>query len=181
MSFTRWGRTTCPATAGTQLLYQGTVAGSSWNQAGTAEYQCLHKQPQFLQTTPGRQVERADLFGTEYRAIDRPPAFSSIAHHDAPCAVCYTPIRTAKITIPARTSCPTSWTREYRGYLMAEKRDSTHRSRVPVCVDQNAEVVVGTASSNTKSLLYFIETTCTGIRCLPYSEGAELACVVCTK
>ena len=179
MSFTRWGKTICPNTNATETLYHGTMAGSAWDQAGTAEYQCLHQQPEFIRTTPGIQNARGYLYGTEYESLDSPPAFSDMFRHDAPCAICYTPTRTAKITIPARTSCPDSWTKEYYGYLMTDKY--SHSSRVPVCVDVNAESVAGSAVQNGRSLLYFLETTCTGIRCPPYSNGAEIACAVCTK
>ena len=139
VSFTRWGRTTCPDTNATQTLYQGTMAGSSFNEAGSAEYLCLHQQPQFLNTTPGVQTYRGYLHGTKYAARDSPPAFSEMFLDDAPCAVCYITTRTAKITIPARTSCPPSWTTEYYGYLMADRHSSNHKTRVPVCIDVNAE------------------------------------------
>lgn len=168
----------CPNTPTTQLLYHGTMAGSAYNSAsGSAEYLCLHQQPQLLTITAGLQDPRGKLFGTEYNS---PPAFSTLFRHYAPCAVCYTPTRNTKITIPARTSCPPSWTREYHGYLMSEQNHNTG-TRVPVCVDINAESVAGSGRGNTHSLLYFIETTCTGIRCPPYSNGAEISCVVCTK
>ena len=181
MSYTRWGRTTCPTTEGTQLVYEGAVVGSRYNDAGTAEYLCLHNEPEFLQTTPGQQIGRTKLYGTEYQAIDNSPAFTYISRHDAPCSVCYTPSRSTKITIPGRITCPDSWTREYYGYLMTEKYHTGHQSRVPICVDVNAEAVDGSAAQTVTSLLYFMETTCTGIRCPPYSNGAEIACVVCTK
>ena len=45
----------------------------------------------------------------------------------------------------------------------------------------NAESVAGSAGANEKSVLYFMETTCTGIKCPPYSNGKEITCVVCTK
>ena len=95
VAFTRWGRTTCPNTEGTQLLYDGTVAANHRGQGGSAEYLCLHKQPQFLSTTPGIQGERSYLDGTEYRS-SQGPAFISMNYHDAPCAVCYAPTRIAK-------------------------------------------------------------------------------------
>ena len=86
-----------------------------------SSYLCLHRQPQFLRTTAGLQQGwgRLYVYGTLYEARDNPPAFGSIEHHEAPSAVCYTARRNTKITIPARTSCPSSWTREYYGYLMA--------------------------------------------------------------
>ncbi len=85
VAFTRWGRTNCPSTSGTQLLYQGTVAGSRRDEGGNGEYLCLHQQPQFLRTTSGLQSGRGRLYGTEYEALDSPPAFSNRFRLDAPC------------------------------------------------------------------------------------------------
>ena len=87
--------------------------------------------------------------------------------------------------IPAKTTCPTSWTREYYGYLMSSD-DGHHRSMFE-CVDSDAESVPGTAANTHGALLYFVEVRCTGIDCPPsqssheYAEGRELACIVCTK
>lgn len=183
VSFTRWGKTTCPSTGGTQLLYAGAMAGSAWHSSGSSEYLCLHQQPEFLRTTPGLQAGRGRLHGVEYEARDSAPAFSNIEHHDAPCTVCYTPTRNTKITIPGRISCPPSWTREYYGYLMASGQYPNQASgRVPACIDVNPESVPGSAGhANQPGELYFLETTCIGIRCPPYSNGVEITCAVCTK
>ena len=156
------------------------MAGAGYREAGSAEYLCLHKQPQFLSTTPGIQDQRSYLDGTEYRS-SQGPAFANMANHDAPCAVCYAPTRIAKITIPGRISCPPSWTREYYGYLMAAGHYISHQSRVPLCVDVNPQSVPESARAYIDSLLYFIETRCRGIACPPYSNGAEIICAVCTK
>ena len=52
--FTRWGRTTCPTTNDTELLYKGKAAGSHYTQTGGgANYICLPDQPEFLSYTPG--------------------------------------------------------------------------------------------------------------------------------
>ncbi len=178
--YIRWGRTTCPNTVGTQLLYDGLMTGSHWDEGGSAGYICLHKQPQLLSITPGIQSERGYLYGTEFKTVENPPHFSNMAGHDIPCALCYTPTRNAEITIPGRTSCPSSWTREYYSYLMAD-RYGHKGGEVPVCVDVNAESVPGSDGVHDDSLLYFLEARCEGIRCPPYSDGAEITCVVCTK
>ena len=156
------------------------MAANHRDKGGSAEYLCLHKQPQFLSTRSGIQDQRSYLVGTEYRSSPG-PAFISMNYHDAPCAVCYAPTRIAKITIPGRISCPPSWTREYYGYLMAAGHYTTQKSRVPLCVDVNAQSVPGSATAYVDSLLYFIETQCRGIACPPYSNGAEITCAVCTK
>ena len=180
MTYTRWGKTTCPT--GTRRLYEGFVAGSEWTQAGSASFLCLHESPQFLETTPGLQEGRGRIHATEYEPRASPPAFTNIYRHDAPCAVCYAPTRNAQIMIPARTTCPDTWTREYYGYLMADKSEGHHSGEVPACVDVNAESVAGSSGYNTlRSQFFFIEITCTGTVCPPYFNGAEIACVVCTK
>ncbi len=181
VSYTRWGRTTCPNTQGTELVYQGFTVGSAFYEAGSTDYLCLHAQPEFLRTTAGQQTWRGKLYATEYDAYDHPPAFSNIRGHDAPCSVCYSPARGTKITITGRISCPATWTREYYGYLMGSDYHAPRGSRSPVCVDESAESVDGSAGQNVKSLFYFYETTCIGIKCPPYSDGAETTCVVCTK
>ncbi len=168
----------CPDTEETLLLYTGTTVGSHYTQAGSAEYLCLHDKPQFLQTTAGIQTQRSQLYGTEYESH---AAFSNIFRHDAPCSVCYTPTRHTKIIIPGRISCPPSWTREYYGYYMTSGYFADQKNKVPVCVDVQAESIPGSSAHTVTSLLYFMETTCTGIRCPPYSNGAEITCVVCTK
>ena len=65
--YTRWGRTTCPNTTGTQLLHAGRAAGSSHRaNGGGANYICLPEQPQYSNYTTGAQSARAYLYGAEY-------------------------------------------------------------------------------------------------------------------
>ena len=181
VAYTRWGRTTCPAMVETELVYEGKVVGSRYDQAGSAEYLCLHNQPQFRQTITGQQSNRARLYGVKYSSIDSSSSLRNNRFYDLPCALCYTPSRSTSITIPGRRDCPSSWTKEYQGYLMTEHSLSNRNSRVPICVDVEAETVAGSSSRTFPSLLHFIETTCTGIQCPPYKNGAEISCVVCTK
>ena len=180
VAYTRWGRTSCPSTTGTGLVYAGKVVGSKWDEAGSSNFLCLHTVPQFLATSPGvNDGGRGYLYATEYQTHDNPPAFGNLRGHDVPCSVCYTSGRTATITIPSRTSCPAFWTREYYDYLMADR--STHSSgRAPICLDVNTESVPGSATYHPSSELFFMETRCIGL-CPPYSEGAEVTCAVCTK
>ena len=81
--------------------------------------------------------------------------------------------------IPAKTTCPPSWTREYYGYLMSDYY--RHRRTMFECVDRDAESVPGSAANTDGALFHFTEARCNGIACPPYAEGKELACTVCTK
>ena len=180
--YTRWGRTTCPSTTGTQLLYAGRAAGSYWTErGGGANYLCLPEQPQYSTYTAGVQPHRAYLYGAEYDTGDpgETGPLSSFNDHNVPCAVCYASTRETVVMIPARLSCPSSWTREYYGYLMAAC--STHRRTMFECVDQNPESVPGSIANTNGALFYHTEVKCNGIPCPPYVAQKEVMCVVCTK
>ena len=180
--YTRWGRTTCPSTSGTQLLYAGRAAGSWYNQrGGGANYLCLPEQPQYSTYTAGVQGGRAYLYGAEYqtRGGDNGP-LRSFHDHNVPCAVCYTSSRETIVMIPARLTCPSSWTREYYGYLMAEYHG--HHRTTFECVDISPQSIPGSIASTDGALFYHTEVKCNhGIPCPPYDTQKEVTCVVCTK
>ena len=180
--YTRWGRTSCPSTSGTQLLYAGRVGGSYWRErGGGANYLCLPEQPQYSTYTAGSQTGRAYLYGAEYHTAgaDNGP-FRSFHDHNVPCAVCYTSTRGTVVMIPAQTTCPSSWTREFYGYLMAEKH--THYRSTFECVDQYPQSVPGSIANTDGVLFFHIEVKCSrGIPCPPYDTQKEVTCVVCTK
>ena len=182
MVYTRWGRTTCSNTSGTQLLYAGRAAGGFWNEkGGGANYLCLPQQPQYSTYTAGSQGGRAFLYGAEYQtggSNDNSP-LHSVYEHNAPCAVCYTSTRETVVMIPARLTCPSSWTREYYGYLMAEYRG--HHRTMFECVDQSPQSVPSSAADTNGVLFYPVEVKCNGLPCPPYDTQKEVTCVVCTK
>ncbi len=80
--------------------------------------------------------------------------------------------------IPAKAACPTSWTREYYGYLMTEYKLTSGRSMF-VCVDKDATSVPGTAANVNGVSMQHVEATCNGLPCPPYNVEKEL--IVCTK
>ncbi len=64
--YTRWGRTTCPGTGGTELLYEGLAAGSHRShKGGGADYLCLPKDPQYSAYQRG-DYQANYLYGVEY-------------------------------------------------------------------------------------------------------------------
>ena len=95
MVFTRWGRTTCPTTNDTELLYKGKAAGSHYNNyGGGANYICLPDQPEFLSYTPGIPQYQSYIYGAEYQTnnVDKGP-LASLHDHNVPCVVCYASTR----------------------------------------------------------------------------------------
>ena len=88
--------------------------------------------------------------------------------------------KVVKLMIPAKTVCPTSWTVEYVGYLMAV-RHIHKRNAVYECVDKDAESIFSSSGDIDGALFYFVRTICTGLPCPPYVNNRVITCVVCTK
>ena len=179
--YTRWGRKSCPT--GAELLYEG-ITGGEWygHTGGGANYVCLPKDPQYMSAAlpPGGPSEHVNrMHGSEYQVFT--DIFPGKHDHNVPCAVCYATNRITKLMIPARIECPdSSWTMEYKGYLMADKYNHA-RNAVYECVDENPESVDGGEGNTDGALFYFTASTCTGLPCPPYVNNGVITCVVCTK
>ena len=81
--------------------------------------------------------------------------------------------------LPAKTVCPSTWTLEYSGYLMAAHKSDDRTSFE--CLDKDPESIPGSANDVKMAFMYHVEATCTGIPCPPYNDYKELTCAVCTK
>ena len=178
--FTRWGRFACPNTTGTQMLYTGKAAGSHHSHTGGgANYICLPDEPEFLPYVSGTSDFQSFLYRTEYEMFGKGP-FNHLQDQDAPCVVCYASTRVSYLMIPAKITCPITWTTEYQGYLMTE-RYSHARNSVYECVDKDAEGIPGSEKSINGAIFNFVQAKCINGLCPPYDEYKELSCVVCTK
>ena len=83
--------------------------------------------------------------------------------------------------IPAKTQCPTNWTIEYIGYLMAEWIHADGPTMYE-CIDKDPEKIEGLDGiSNPRSVFIVAEPLCNGLSCPPYDAEKELTCVVCTR
>ena len=83
--------------------------------------------------------------------------------------------------IPAKLTCPASWTKEYSGYLISTHKAAPRKSGTFECVDSSFEGVAGLGASSIPAFMYPIEAVCNGLACPPYDAEKELTCVVCTK
>ena len=80
---------------------------------------------------------------------------------------------------PARVTCPDiAWTKQYQGYLMSSRKNQFCAE--DLCVDEAFERD-GRRRNDNGFLLYPVEPQCRSLRCPPYEEARELACVVCTN
>ena len=173
--YTRWGRTSCPS--GREMVYTGIAGGSDYSQSGGgANYLCLPNNPQYSKDGVPSGSTFSYLYGSEYQST-----LVGTHQHNVPCTVCYVATRASTLMIPAHTTCPTSWTKEYQGYLMAEK--NTHaRSAAYECVDEDAESVAESSANTNGALFYHVVATCgKGLPCPPYVTTKTITCVVCTK
>ena len=177
--YTRWGRTSCPPSQGTTLVYSGRAGGSTSNsKGGAANIICLPDNPEYSHYASGVQ-NNSPLRGAQYRASGQP--FQTKHGHNIPCAVCSTSVRSKLLVIPAKLSCPANWTTEYTGYLMAGRQsDDVHT--LFECVDDQPESVPGLDGDDGGNAQYFhVEATCNSLSCPPYDREKEVTCVVCTQ
>ena len=178
--YIRWGHDQCPSTA--QLVYSGRAGGSLYRHSGGGSNpQCLPLDPNFLTPISGDQRYRAYMYGAEYQTYTYSYSYIHGRHNaDVPCAVCHVSSRTAVYMVPAKYTCPSGWTREYYGYLMAENHHRHHRSQY-TCMDTAFKPALGSSENKNGLLFYFVEGKCGSLPCSPYDNTKELSCSVCTK
>ena len=158
------------------------MGGEHFNHpGGGANYLCLPHNPKYGMYKDGYQTA-GYMFGTEYEVSEysRDPFKKSLHNHEVPCVVCFVKSRGSMLMMPARNDCPSGWTEEYHGYLMTA-RYSHKSSKSFVCVDSDPEYVPGSHGNKDGALLQPVEGRCGALPCLPYVEGRELTCAVCTK
>ena len=178
--YTRWGRTTCPTDQGTELVYSGRAGGSHRDEnGGAADLLCLPDDPEY--SIYGSGVNGySPLRGAQYHAGSGQP-LRSYNDHNIPCAVCYTSIRDTLLMIPAKLTCPTHWTTEYTGYLMAAYPGHSGRTLFQ-CIDHQPESVPGLDGHDDNNARYYhVEATCNSLSCPPYDAQKEVTCVICTR
>ena len=180
VTYTRWGKTSCPSSTGAELVYSGRAGGTRYNsRGGAADRLCLPDNPDYISGTPAASFsQKSVVHGAEYEFLGNSP-LRNLFEHNIPCAICDAPTRSRVIMIPAKTACPSSWTREYYGYLTTEL-DSHYRSSF-TCIDVNPGVVAGAGANTNPSNFYHTITDCNGLLCPPYVNNLLLSCVVCTK
>ena len=162
--------------------HSGRAGGSQYNEGGGAtNYLCM---PDYLEYAAGVQGAN-HVYGVEYWPVAGQPFYvqPNVHAHNVPCAVCMAVSRCSMLMIPAKTQCPTSWTKEYVGYLMSEAQSHALATTYE-CVDKDPESVPGLNSvgwGSGSGLLNHVEASCNGMACPPYDPEKELTCVVCTR
>ena len=177
--YTRWGRTSCPSDQGAELVYSGRAGGSHHHKhGGAANLLCLPNDPEY--STYNGAYNWVPLRGAEYQADGGQP-FHSVDDENMPCVVCYASTRDTVLMIPAKLTCPTHWTTEYTGYLMAGRENLNGRTLFE-CIDQQPQSVPGLNGIDSDNAFYWhVEATCNSFSCPPYDTRKEVTCVVCSR
>ncbi|KAK3100042.1 hypothetical protein FSP39_013797 [Pinctada imbricata] len=159
------------------------MGGSYFQHEGAAvDYLCMPENPDFnYKYKDGVSTYRGYVFGAEYESQDNDVDIDqTYLDKDVPCAVCRIIGSTSILMIPGKTKCENSWSEQYSGYLMSGRYLHKAASQY-ICVDKDAEVIPGSSTPTDGVLVYPVEVRCGSLKCPPYSEGRELACVVCSK
>ena len=184
VTYVRWGKNSCPNDTETQLVYSGRAAGSAHNSpgGGGGEILCLPSNPDYIDDPRSTLAAFFSvLHGGEYDTWAGPQ--NDLGNHNVACAVCLAPTRSAMAMIPAKTQCPSSWTLEYYGYLMAERENGVQFAQSSyTCIDVNADTIPGEARDTAGTHFTYVVAACyNGIPCPQYVANRVLTCVVCTK
>ena len=107
---------------------------------GGANYICLPEKPEFLPYVSDTSDYQSFVYRSKYETFGTGP-FNHLQDQDVPCVVCYASTRVSYLMIPAKITCPTTWTTEYQGYLMTERYNHKQNS-VYECVDKDTEISI---------------------------------------
>ena len=110
LTYVRWGRTVCPNTTGTELVYKGRAAGSYYTHSGGgANYLCVPEDPQYYSQYESGTRDAGLLYGSEYQILGSQPNVEKV-DDDVPCALCFTDARVTVFMLPGKYTCPSGWT-----------------------------------------------------------------------
>ncbi|VDI60787.1 Hypothetical predicted protein [Mytilus galloprovincialis] len=136
--------------------HSGQVGGNDHTtKGGGVNYLCLPNDPENEQL---QSFGNDQIFGGEYRisSSGKPSGWSE-----------------------SRKTCYKGWNSEYDGYLMSDHY--THNNKDFACVDINSETLDSKNKDEHGILFYPLRTKCGSLRCPPYTNEADVLCVVCSK
>ncbi|XP_078330883.1 uncharacterized protein LOC111117898 [Crassostrea virginica] len=81
--------------------------------------------------------------------------------------------------IPTKRSCPSGWSMEYNGVLVAGASDAFAFENI--CIDENREYFEGTRGHYDNGLtLHPVRARCGSLPCPPYTDNQYIPCVFCS-
>ncbi|VDI60490.1 Hypothetical predicted protein [Mytilus galloprovincialis] len=168
----------CPPPSKT--FNSGQVGGNEYHhKGGGVNNLCLPNNPENGQH---QSYDNNQVYGADYviGSNHKPFGWSdSLGGKLVPCSVCYQRNRSTVLMVPGRKTCYKGWNMEYNGYLMSDHIN--HYRRDFACFDINAEPLDNKNGVGVCAYFYPIRTKCGSLRCPPYTNEADVLCVVCTK
>ena len=151
---------------------------------GGGEILCLPLNPDYIWFNDSRTTTAtfcSVLHGGEYDTFNGPQ--NALGNQNVACAVCLATTRATMTMVPAKTQCPSSWTREYYGYLiyMAERENGVQFSQSSyTCIDITPDTVQGEAGDTAGTYFTYVVAACTdGIPCPQYICGQPCNILCC--
>ena len=94
VTYTRWGKSSCPQVGGTELLYSGITGGSFYTQqGGAANYLCMPRGPEFPPEYSTNLTYRDGVQGHVFvQGAEYVHPLQGTHDHNVPCAVCMCPL-----------------------------------------------------------------------------------------
>ena len=141
--------------------FVGRVAGTSMERSGgAANYLCLPDNNVQLYDLNIGISDASVITAVEYESQTYGLFPDNIDNKHAVCSVCDTESRGAVLTIPARTTCPSGWTKEYHGFMMTNLDGKAHPTTYE-CVDASPEAMP-IPSADSGGQLWFVKIDCSG-------------------
>lgn len=149
---------------------------------GGVNLQCLPPNPE-LNVYKSSATAVSWMRSVEYESQDYSIFPDNIDNKHAVCSRCYTESRPALLIIPAKTTCPEEWHKEYAGFLMAASENEAHATTYE-CVDRRPEFEALSAADE-GGRLWFVNVDCRAGgsvgNCNKYGHARQVTCVVCTR
>ncbi|VDH94265.1 Hypothetical predicted protein [Mytilus galloprovincialis] len=156
---------------GIDYLSRGIAGGGSYDETGSGtNYLCLPHDPDQSPSQFPNELEANDyvahVWGAEYQY-----SFGRVKlSDDVPCAVCLDTKTTTSLMIPAKSSCPSHWIKQYNGFLCSNMYGHPAASEY-ACVDYDAQYVEGKRENQDGKLFYPVASKCGSLPCPPYENA----------
>ena len=167
--YERLGNKRCPEVTGTSLVYSGIAVGFETTNSSTT-FKCMPQVKEYIHYYKSLLSEYGET-PVQFVHLARYETFLNRTG-DVACAKCSTEGRGAIELLPTTIECPSSWTKEYAGYLMTDSGSSGF-----VCVDRSMEPHNSSNSVVTGPTLTHVVAALDS----KYNSSQVLSCVVCSK
>ena len=176
-TYVRWGRTTCP-TGVSSPVYAGWMLGPhNGHGGGPVEYQCADETPEWSPYARSSDSNGHLFYSVEFENTGH-TQMDALVNREVRCAVCEVQASTS-LMIPAQTSCPAGWTKQYQGVLAGGYFTHSAQTKV-VCMDDNPESW-NSATNHDQGRIFSAEIERNSGVPAAYLQDYEPACVVCTR